>query len=258
MIKAVNVKKSFAKSAGDYEKYAGLQNETSRALLENFAPDGAPRRILDVGCGSGFTSLAAREKWPEADIVAIDFAPPMSAEAKRNGVKKVATADAVLLPFKPAVFDGVVSSLAFQWILNAEPDFLRGLLAVIKKGGFLSFSLMAEGTLAELRNAYSEACVECTGQKAFFPPFPKEADVLGLLQKAGFAEIRSELRTAKRGYKNVDELFAVLKGVGASAPARPSNPPRRDVLQKTRSLYPAAGGMITATYEIGYFYGEKI
>jgi malonyl-CoA O-methyltransferase len=257
MISALKVKKSFAKSARDYARHAGLQNETSKLLLEKFAPAPAPKRILDVGCGSGFTALAALEKWPGAGVVAVDFAPPMAAEAKRNGIRMVAAADAVSLPFKPGAFDGVVSSLAFQWIFNAEPDFLAGLKAVVRKGGFLCFSMMADGTLAELRKAYSEAYLQCTGQNAIFPPFPDEATVVSHMRKAGFAKIKSERMTVVRSYKNVDELFGILKGIGATSAARPSNPARRDVLQKTRSIYPSSGGIIKATYEICYFYGEN-
>ncbi|MBI3581373.1 MAG: methyltransferase domain-containing protein [Nitrospinae bacterium] len=257
MITTINVKRSFAKSAKRYALHAGLQLETSRSLVEWFAPDAPPKRVLDVGCGPGFAALAAAEKWPGAEVVAMDLAPEMAAEARRGGLRRVVAADAAFLPFKPGVFDGVVSSLALQWVIGGAPDFFRELSASIKKGGFLCFSLMAEGTLAELRNAYSEACAQCTGQAAVFPSFPNEPKTSELLREAGFGRVRSERRTVRRGYKSVDELFGALKGVGATAPARPSNPPRRDVLRKTKSLYPSSGGMISATYEICFFSGVK-
>lgn len=258
MITTTNVKRSFAKSAKRYSLHAGLQMETSRSLVEWFAPDAPPKRVLDVGCGPGFAALAAMEKWPGAEVVAMDLAPEMAAEAKSGGLRRVVAADAVFLPFKPGVFDGVVSSLALQWIIGGAPDFFKNLSAAMKKGGFFCFSLMAEGTLAELRSAYAEACRQCTGKNAVFPSFPDESKTSELLREAGFERVRFERRTVKRGYKSVDELFTALKGVGATAPARPSNPPRRDVLRKTKSLYPSSGGMISATYEICFFSGVKI
>jgi SAM-dependent methyltransferase len=38
--------------------------------------------ILDVGCGNGFTTAQIHEKFPDADIVGVDFSPKMIEQAK--------------------------------------------------------------------------------------------------------------------------------------------------------------------------------
>ena len=257
MTAAEKVKRSFGKSARDYARYADLQRDVSDYLTRKFAPNPGAGKILDIGCGAGFTALSAQSAWPGSSVTGMDLAHPMAVEAKRNGVRDVATADAVSLPFKRGVFDAAISSLAFQWVGESEVGLYRGILDVLSDGGWLCCSLMTEGTLAELRRAYDEALIYCTGKSAVFPKFPSERETVGRLGEAGFTSIRSELRTVERQYENVGELFRVLRGIGASAPMRPANPPRRDVLQKTVDIYPASGGMICATYEVCYFYGEK-
>jgi malonyl-CoA O-methyltransferase len=257
VISTDKVKKAFAKSAKNYSKHSSLQNDVSKILLEDYAPSQVAGKILDVGCGAGFTALTAMAKWPGAEITAVDVARGMAVETRRNGIKNVVTGDAASLPFKQNTFNGVISSLAFQWIVREDADFFKRLSSVIQGGGFLSFSMMAEGTLAELRKAYGEACLECTGREATFPKFPDASFTAKLIRGAGFVVEKADYRLIKRGYKNADELFTALKGLGAAAPARPANAPRRDILKKTRELYPSHGGLITASYNVAYFACHK-
>lgn len=251
------IKKSFARGARTYARHAALQKEVSRRLVADFAQMPAPpRRLLDIGCGTGFTSLDAAHRWPDSRICAIDIALPMARESRKAGIRAVAVADAAHLPFRDAVFDAAVSSLAFQWAA-AEPGFFGGIARVLRPGGRLFFATLAEGTLAELREAYAAACMECTGQSANFLPLAAPDRLEFLMKREGFRHLRRERETAVRRYAGVDELFAALKGTGAAAAGRPENAPRRDILAKTRRYYPASAGGITATWQIAYFEGER-
>ncbi|MBI5637753.1 MAG: methyltransferase domain-containing protein [Nitrospinae bacterium] len=251
------IKKSFARGARTYARHAALQKEVSRRLVAEFAqmPE-APCRVLDIGCGTGFTSLDALNRWSAARVCAIDIALPMARETRNAGIRAVAVADAARLPFRDGTFDAAVSSLAFQWAA-AEPGFFGATARVLRPGGRLFFATLAEGTLAELREAYAAACMECTGRPANFLPLAAPARLAQLMECEGFRRIRWNSETAVRRYAGVDELFAALKGTGAAAAGRPENAPRRDILAKTRRYYPAAGGGITATWEIAYFEGER-
>ncbi len=256
---AGRVKQSFSKSAKSYAQNAGLQRDVSEHLIQRFARCRVPGAMLDIGCGTGFTTVEAARRWPMASIASLDIAYPMAAEAKRSGLRMALAADAVALPFRPGTFDAVVSSLAFQWLLSthAGEGLFHGISGVLKNGGTLFFSTMAPGTLGELRRAYDGACRECTGRGADFVPLTEAEEIGRMMANAGFSAIRTERQTVTRSYAGVDALFAMLRGIGATAPGRPQNPPRRDVLQRTRELYPASGGLIGATYEILYFQGEK-
>ena len=254
---SARIKNSFARGARTYARHAALQKEVSHRLVAEFVqtPE-PPGHLLDIGCGTGFTSLDAANRWPASRVIAIDIALPMARESRKAGIRSVAVADAARLPFHDASFDAVISSLAFQWAA-AAPGFFAGIARVLRPGGRLFFATLAEGTLAELRKAYAAACVECTGRPANLLPLADPAQLASFMEREGFRNVHWKRETIVRRYAGVDELFAALKGTGAAAAGRPENAPRRDILAKTRRYYPAAGGGITATWEIAYFEGER-
>ncbi|HEU4449645.1 MAG TPA: class I SAM-dependent methyltransferase [Gaiellaceae bacterium] len=81
-----------------------------------------PRRVLDVGTGTGKAAALVAERFPEAEVVGVDLAPGMVAEARRvvpaGTAERVRfeVADAAALPFEDAAFDLVV-------LLNMIPFF---------------------------------------------------------------------------------------------------------------------------------------
>lgn len=46
--------------------------------------ESAPRRVLDVGTGSGCIALALKSAWPEAEVVGVDLSEEALAVARRN------------------------------------------------------------------------------------------------------------------------------------------------------------------------------
>lgn len=257
MIKSHIVKRSFARSAESYEEHGKLQRAVSRTLVGSFVDIHSPAAILDIGSGTGFTSLDAKERWGETFLCAMDIAFPMSLKTLGAGIEKSVTADASFLPFAGGSFDLVVSSLTFQWIpgIGDGAAFFSGVGSVLKKGGTLAFSTLGPGTLKELRGAYSAASMECTGRSAAFPQFPGSEILCRGMEGAGFTGIEAGTEVKKVRYGSVGEIFSTLKGVGASAPGRPDVRPRRDILEKTESHYPKSGEGVEATYEVIYLSG---
>ncbi|RZT87576.1 trans-aconitate 2-methyltransferase [Pseudonocardia sediminis] len=76
--------------------------------------DGAPRRVVDAGCGPGHLTPVLARRWPEATVEAFDASPDMVASARDNGV----AADLVdVADWTPAPDTGVVVSNAIlQWV----------------------------------------------------------------------------------------------------------------------------------------------
>jgi len=71
-------------------------------------------RVIDVGCGSGATSVAfAREVAPAGHVLGIDVSEPMLARARQAAPKDLPVdfvlADATIYPFEPASFDVLAS-----------------------------------------------------------------------------------------------------------------------------------------------------
>lgn len=113
---------------------------------EAFAPleaalatiDSSPSRILDLGTGTGRAAFLLARRYPEAEVVGVDIAPAMLAEARRLTPPELASrvrfegADAGRLPYPDASFDLV--SLA-----NMIP-FFPELGRVTAPGGAVVFS----------------------------------------------------------------------------------------------------------------------
>lgn len=109
--------------------------------LEGVPP---PRRILDLGTGTGVVALALAERYPEAEVVGIDLSPGMIEEARAKLTPDLAgrvvleVGDASALDRPDGAFDLVVLS-------NMIP-FSAELARVTAPGGtlVLSFSRGAE------------------------------------------------------------------------------------------------------------------
>jgi ubiquinone/menaquinone biosynthesis C-methylase UbiE len=109
--------------------------------LEDLPP---PRRVLDLGTGTGVVALALAERYAEAEIVGIDLSPAMIEEARRKlppelaGRVRFEVGDASALACPDGDFELVVLS-------NMIP-FVDELARVVAPGGtlVLSFSRGAE------------------------------------------------------------------------------------------------------------------
>lgn len=110
--------------------------------LERVAPP--PRRVLDLGTGSGKAARFVAEGVPDAEVVGIDLSPRMIAEAERllpehlRGRVRFLVGDATRLPFGDGEFDLVL-------LLNMIP-FFDELARVTAPGGttVISFSSGAQ------------------------------------------------------------------------------------------------------------------
>ena len=70
--------------------------------------DGSPARVLDLGTGTGAVARLVAGRFPSAEVVGVDVAPRMIAEARRlTGDERVRyeVADANALPFADASFE---------------------------------------------------------------------------------------------------------------------------------------------------------
>lgn len=101
-------------------------------------------RVLDVGCGTGGTTLAiARALGPGADCTGIDISEPMIAAAQGRAVREGAAArfvcaDAQTHAFEPASFDSIVSRLGVMFFDDPVHAF-SNLRRAAKDGAALHF-----------------------------------------------------------------------------------------------------------------------
>jgi len=207
---AVNVRqvqRNFGRYAGSYDQYAVIQRETAAELMMLIARSGRSyRRILEIGCGTGFlTALLARE-YPQARIVALDIAPEMIREArvKLSGLNKISylVADGEN-PQLEGTFDLIVSNMVFQWFtgyLGPLTHYHRAL----EKGGDLIFCTLGEGTFVELYT--------CLGLPT---PFISLTTLQKVMNEAGFQENTVNCSVKTEYFPSSRLFFRALKRIGA-------------------------------------------
>ena len=113
---------SFDAWAGDYD-HSPLQptlylpvHRTTLGLARRLVPQ--PRRILDVGCGTGRLLRRARQHYPQAELVGVDPARPMLTTARSRtspGLRiRYVYGAAEQLPFAGEAFELVLATLSLR------------------------------------------------------------------------------------------------------------------------------------------------
>ena len=104
-----------------------------------------PERVLDIGCGTGQTTLFLAREYPHARVRGVDLSPEMIHRAgRRLGLDPSArvsfrVADAARLPWSDQAFDLVVQ-------VNV-PVFAREIARVLRPAGeYLAISTLGSGT----------------------------------------------------------------------------------------------------------------
>jgi SAM-dependent methyltransferase len=91
-----------------------------------------PRRALDLGTGTGAAALVVARRFPEAEVVGVDLAESMIAEARRKTDRvRFEVGDAAALRFEDGAFDLVAHA-------NMIP-FFDELARVVAPGGYVVF-----------------------------------------------------------------------------------------------------------------------
>lgn len=268
MIDRRRVRDAFGRQAGEYDAYASVQKRVIVRFLELLKSEGrAPRRLLDVGAGTGMLLRFLRELYRDAFAVGVDLAPGMSRTARDNletdGRTRILTADAEHLPFSAGSFDLVLSTSTFQWLAGLDSAFGEA-FRVLTPGGLFCFTLFGERTLHELRISYRRA-LDAAGRRgedrthAFF----SGEDVAAALKRAGFADCRVMSEQDIELHGDVSELLRSLKriGAGSASPIVPRGLAGKRVMLEMMGRYREEFGSesgIPATYEIIYGVGRKV
>lgn len=88
-------------------------------LLRDRVGDNPPRRILDLGTGSGALALALATEYPEAEVVAVDFSAEALSLAKENA-EKLGLADRITF-YEGSWCEPLPAGETFDWIVSNPP-----------------------------------------------------------------------------------------------------------------------------------------
>ncbi len=214
------VRRAFNRAAPNYDASAVLQREVCQRMLERLDYIRLqPARLLDAGCGTGWGTRQLAQRYPEAQVVALDIAKGMLDVGRdRSGWwRKLFSgrrdfpvcADVELLPLSANSMKMVWSNLTLQWC-NDLPATFRGLHHVLSAGGLLMFSTFGPDTLKELRSAFHGV-----DGHIHVSHFIDMHDLGDMLMHSGFAEPVMEMEIITLTYDNVKAVMQDLRSIGA-------------------------------------------
>jgi SAM-dependent methyltransferase len=160
-------------------------------------------RVIDVGCGSGATSIAFAQKVaPSGHVLGVDVSGPMLACARQTAPKGLPVdfvlADATVYPFGPRSFDLLASRFGVMFFAEPALSFAN-MRKALRPSGRLAFACWREPRenpffMAPLHAVYKH--VPKLPQQGPEDPgpfsFASEARVHRILGEAGFTGIAME------------------------------------------------------------------
>ena len=164
----------------------------------------APRRILDAASGPPRRALARR--YPQAQVVALDFSLPMLRPRGFRFFRKDLSicGDLASLPVAAEAVDFVWCNMALHWLSDPLPAF-REFARVLTPEGLLMFSTLGPDTLKELRAAAGAARVH---------GFIDMHDLGDMLVAAGFSAPVMDMEMIELVYDARTTLLDDLKASG--------------------------------------------
>lgn len=250
------IRARFNRAGATYDQHAIVQQEIGRRLDERFEwLRLAPRRILDLGAGTGQLTVAMRQRFPKAEVISLDLADALLQQVPKRGRfwrrrAVVVCADMHQLPFAAGSFDVVVSNFAVQWSLNL-PRLFAEVARVLAAGGAFSFTTLGPQTLRECRWAW-----QAVDQAAHVNRFTDVHEVGDALVQACLADPVIDQEQLTAHYATVDKLLTELRavGVGNALTARHAGLTGRGAWQAFTAALAAqnTGEGVPLTYEVIY------
>ncbi|MDE2379245.1 methyltransferase domain-containing protein [Bradyrhizobium sp.] len=207
-------------------------------LIERAAPRPG-ERVLDVGCGSGATTVAfARAVAPNGFALGLDVSAPMLAQARATAPKGLpldfVQADATVHAFEPASFDLMTSRFGVMFFSDPVASF-SNLRRALKPSGRLAFICWREPRenpwmMAPLQAVYRHVPkMPPVGPEDPGPfAFASEERVMRILKDAGFAGVAMQAHNLPMDVAIGGGLEAAVEGalqIGPATRALEGHPP---------------------------------
>jgi len=213
------VRQNFSRAVNTYDAAAVLQREIADRCLQHLdVIKIQPKIILDLGSGTGYCTQLLQQRFPQAQVIALDLSPSMLqyARAKRGRWQRwrnphnYVAADIEQLPIAPNSIDLVFSSLALQWCCDLRQTF-QYLSQVLTTHGLLLFATLGPHTLKELRLAWQQV-----DQFEHVNPFLDMHDVGDAMMAAGLTGPVLDMEMLTITYQHARDLLYDLKQLGST------------------------------------------
>ena len=260
------VRRSFSRAAKQYDAAAVLQREVCSRMLERLDYiKRQPARILDAGSGTGWGARQLAQRYPAAQVVALDIALGMLQAGRDHagwwrklfagGRQSPLCADVEALPLAANAVELIWSNLTVQWCNDLPATFVE-MHRVLKVEGLLMFSTFGPDTLKELRTAFHDA----DGYN-HVNRFADMHDIGDMLVAAGFAEPVMDMEYITLTYDDVKAVMQDLRRIGAhnATAGRAQGMMGKGAWNKVVENYERLrrDGKLPATFEIIYGHAWK-
>lgn len=209
------VRRTFDRVADRYDGHAALEQEVASRLLERLEFHRlAPKRIIDLGCGTGQAGVALSKKFPKAEVIGLDSSYAMLTHLRRkSGIQrrlKAVCTDISALPLPERSSELLFSNLALPWCQDPFSPFAE-FRRILAAGGLLLFSSFGPDSLMELRSAFRES--DGTTSRLELTDILQLGDAL---LAAGFREPVMDAERITVSYPDMDSLVRELETTGTS------------------------------------------
>jgi len=207
--------KSFSNAANTYDERAVMQHNVADKMLSQLEElNIAPETILDVGCGTGRAVEEITRRYPNAKIIASDFAQPMLDFTKDRLLKKDLAVPELLcedmdqLTIDDNSIDLIFTTSAIQWSADINLLFKKFFRA-LRPNGYIIFSTFGPETMWQLRESWSRV----DGYKHIHH-FTEVSGYETALLNGGFTEVTISNEEQIVNYHTLKDLMKDLKKVG--------------------------------------------
>lgn len=124
------------------DQYLQFRDERTRPAIDlvQRIDLAAPARIIDLGCGTGTSTILLQRRWPEAQVIGLDSSEDMLQRA-RVAYPDLTWQQADIATWVPEMeYDLVFSNAALQWI-NPIDRMLDVVMKVLVPGGAFAFQV---------------------------------------------------------------------------------------------------------------------
>lgn len=139
----------FSKAAESYDS-AVRHNIAGSQRLVDALPDGDYARVLDVGCGTGFSAAAMMRRFAVRELVGVDPAEGMlrvfagKLDAYPTTAIELRTEDVMDMGVDDGSFDAVISAMALHWFPD-KPGAVVRMARALRPGGVMGVLTAGRG-----------------------------------------------------------------------------------------------------------------
>lgn len=243
-------------TAAEYELAAFLQQEVADRLLERLDYMRIkPSVILDLGAATGYAARKLEQRYPKAQLIALDSRENVLTTFKHSWWKKDPTricADLEKIPLNNNSADLIFSNLSLH-VLN-DPQFcFKELHRILKPEGLLLFTSFGPDTLQELRISLSELKSECNLRN-----FIDMHHVGDILLNMGFQDPVMDMEMITLSYTDLKKLIKDIHYSGIEHNARSlMDSTNWNTLSEQYAKLRLKNQQLPATFEILYGHAWK-